>query len=43
MGHAQSSVMEVTSALVTQRHEIIYFAVTDMKRNGPFSLQNVVG
>jgi hypothetical protein len=43
MGHAQSSVMEVTSALVTQRHEIICIVVIDMKKNEPVSLQNVVG
>jgi hypothetical protein len=41
MTHAQSSEMEVTLALLTQRHEIIYLEVTNVKRNEPFSIQKL--
>jgi hypothetical protein len=41
MAHAQSSEMEVTLALLTQRHEIIHFEVNYMKKNEPISLQKL--
>ena len=41
MAHAQSSEMEITLALLTQRHKIKYFEVTDMKKNEPISLQKL--
>jgi hypothetical protein len=33
--------MEVTLALLTQRHEIVYFEATDTKKNETVSLQNL--
>jgi len=33
--------MEVTLALLTQRHEIIYFEVTDIKENEPIFPQKL--
>jgi len=41
MERAQSSEMEVILALLTQSHEIIYFEVTDIKRNEPVPIQKL--
>jgi hypothetical protein len=41
MPHAKCYEMEVTLALLIQRHEIIYFEVTHMKKNEPISLQKL--